>query len=475
MRWSSVVKPASLWSLLGAGLELAFGQLAFATEAPQYQIERCCEICPQAMLDSTYSGDLSEFSKLVQGQKDWLFRTKTDLMTQMGTTAEGYVRLQQLRDALKKKGVELMVVYIPPRGMTNAEMLDPAVRQGFDYELAKSNYHAVVEKMRSLGIRVPDLTPLLYEHGDAEKPFFFKRDHHWTPYGAEFTARLVAEELRKSELFKTVPPKEFVSSPDRLMPKIGTLNSAFDKICGYSYASQYMPRFITEPKDESADLFGDAETPEIVLAGTSFSSPQYNFGGFLKQHANVDIDNRSVSGGGFHGAMLQYLGSQDFQNNPPKVLIWEITSYYDLSMPLFYRQIMPMLDDGCRDTAATISQKVALHPGKNEVLVNSDVRPVRSENYVADIQFSDPEIKELRSSLWYMSGSKDSLLISRGREVEPDGRFVFDLRDDAEWSGQTLLSLEIEMPQDIPAGLQVEAKVCPRANTSKSELQARAD
>ena len=458
---------------IGAALGMLAIQSAFAEQtAPQYAIEKCCEICPQALDDATYTGDMSDFSKLVQGKDDWLFRTKTDLMTQMGTTPEGYAHLEQLSDRLKAMGTQLMIVYIPTRGMANADKLSPETRQMFEFDLAEDNYHKVIEKMRSLGILVPDLTPMLEEHGEADKPYFYKRDHHWTPYGAEFAAKLVAEELRRSEIFKSVPRKEFVSRPDGLGYKIGSLNQAFHKVCGYSYENQYVTRFITEPKDEASDLFGDEELPQVILAGTSFSTPQYNFSGFLKEQAAVDIDNRSVSGGGFHSAMLQYLGSQDFQERPPKILIWEITSYYDISMPIFYRQIMPMLADGCRDKSTTLSKKVTLQPGRNEILVNAGVLPIRSERYLADVQFNQQGVKLLKGTVWYMSGSKEQLKIERTREVEGDGRFVFNLRDDAEGAGQTLLSFDLDMPADMPKGLQAEVNVCPR---QPGQMQAQAD
>jgi len=473
MRWYSVVKPISFCLLLG--LEFALVRPALAAEVPQYQIEPCCQICPQILEDSTYKGDLSEVRKLFQGQDDWLFRSRVDLMIPMGTTPQGYANLQQLRDTLKKKGVELLIVYIPARGIANARMLSSAERQGFDYELAKRNYLAVIERMRSLGILVPDLSPLLSGSGQEDKPLFFKRDHHWTPYGAEFTARLVVEEMRKYGALKSIPRKEFITHSAGLMNKVGSLNTAFQKICGYRYANQFVPRFITEQKDESTDLFGEADAPEVVLAGTSFSTQQYNFDGFLKQYANVDVDNRSLSGGGFQGAMLQYLDSQDFRDKPPKILIWEITSYHDLGLPLFYRQVMPIIADGCRSTPAAISHKVVLQPGKNEVLVNSDVKSIRSDNYIADIQFSNADVKELHGVLWYMNGTKETLSISRGRAAEADGRFVFRLRDDPEFAEQTLLSLEIDMPADLPSGLEVEAKVCQRADKSNAQLQAATD
>lgn len=468
----SSTKAAGL--LASLGLYGLLAATARAEEAPQYQIERCCEICPQALQDSTYNGELREVSKLVQGKDDWLFRSRIDLMMEMGATAEGYESLRALRGALQEMGVELVLVYLPARGIPNANMLSDKV-SGFDFKLARERYKGVLEKTRSLGIRTPDLTPLLDQHGAPGKPFFFKRDHHWTPYGAEFTARLVADELRKSQVFNDIPHKEFVTHSEGVLNKAGSLNVAFQKICGYSYANQYVPRFITEPKDESSDLFGDEAVPEVVLLGTSFSTAQYNFDGFLKQYASVDVDNRSVSGGGFHNAMLQYLGSEEFRQKPPKMLIWEITSYHDLSMPLFYRQIMPLLDNGCRGRPASMTQKMALHPGRNEVLVNTSVKPLRGERYIADLQFNTTEVRELRSELWYMNGAKESLIITRPRQTDPNGRFVFHLRNDADWGEQTLLSLEIEMPADTPAGMQVEASICPRRDNAGAALQARAD
>jgi len=467
------VKGVGLLAMLGLSGLLA--SAVRAEEAPSYSIERCCEICPQALQDSTYSGDMGEFTKLVQGRDDWLFRSKIDFMTDIGTTAEGYKHLQGLRDALKARGVELVMVYLPPRGLVSTEMLSPQSSGGFDAELSRKNYLATIERLRSLGIRVPDMAQLLDQPDEVRKTLFFKRDNHWTPRGAELTAQLLAAEMGKSEGYKGITRKDFVTKVDGLRYEPGRLNLAFGKICGYGYANQFFTRYMTEPKDESSELFGETAAPDVVLVGTSFSSARYNFDGFLKQYASVDVDNRSVTGGGFHSAMLQYLGSQDFQEHPPKILVWEVNSYYDLAMAIFYRQIMPMLDDGCRDTPATLRQKVALHPGRNQILVNTEVKPIRSEDYVADIRFSGGNVRDLRSSFLYMSGSRDNLNISRAPEVEPDGRFVFGLRDDAEWHGQTLLSLEIEMPQDMPAGMQVEASICPRRDAAGAALQARAD
>ena len=61
------------------------------------------------------------FTTLVQAQGDWLFRTREDLRTEFNTTPAGYRRLQQLHDAFKSKGVELVVVYQPTRGLVESQ------------------------------------------------------------------------------------------------------------------------------------------------------------------------------------------------------------------------------------------------------------------------------------------------------------------------------------------------------------------
>ncbi len=88
----------------------------------------------------------------MQAQDDWLFRTTYDLRTDFGTSAEGWRELRALRDELKRKGIELVVVYQPTRGLVNREKLSPAEKAGFDYELAKKNYLATIARFRQAGI-----------------------------------------------------------------------------------------------------------------------------------------------------------------------------------------------------------------------------------------------------------------------------------------------------------------------------------
>ncbi|MDP1051901.1 alginate biosynthesis protein AlgX, partial [Klebsiella quasipneumoniae] len=69
--------------------------------------------------------------------------------------------------------------------------------------------------------------------------------------------------------------------------------------------------------------------------------------------------------------MIQYLGSDEFQKTPPKILIWEFSPLYRLDQETIYRQMMSLLDNGCEGKTAQMTASTSLKPGKNELLVNS--------------------------------------------------------------------------------------------------------
>jgi alginate O-acetyltransferase complex protein AlgJ len=71
------------------------------------------------------------------------------------------------------------------------------------------------------------------------------------------------------------------------------------------------------------DLFGDADLPNVVVIGTSFSRTS-NFVPFIEKELKAKVANLARSGGDFSGAMNAYLSSVAFKKTPPKLVIWEI-------------------------------------------------------------------------------------------------------------------------------------------------------
>ena len=476
-----LIKILSLSGLTAAILGAAAGAQADAIQAPAFTAQACCNLCPEAHDAKNYTTRYQQnFTTLVQAEGDWLFRTQEDLRTEFDTTPAGYKRMQQLHDAFKSKGVELVVVYQPTRGLVNRNKLMPTERDKFDYDSALKNYQAMLGRFAKMGYYVPDLSPLTDESdatGNSAHDFYFRGDQHWTPYGARRTAKIVAQTVKKVPGFADIPQREFETKITGRMGKTGTLHNMAGQLCGTSYAVQYMDQFSTEPKGEAADgdLFSDAGNPQITLVGTSHSGKNYNFAGFLEQYIGADVLNVAFPGGGLEGSMLQYLGSDEFQKTPPKVLIWEFSPLYRLDQETIYRQMMALLDNGCEGKPALMSSSATLKPGKNQMLVNSTNKDLRNANHQIDIRFADPSVKTLQATLWYMNGRHEDLKIDKPTTSDTDGRFAFELRTDEDWASQNLLAIEIQGPQDAGDVQKVDAKICKRnVFPTSAQLNAQA-
>lgn len=461
-------------SRYGLTLGLLFSASVGATEYPQYDIELVGKLCPAAANPATYNTKKLDFHyTLIDGKDGWLFRTRNDLRTEIGTTPEGYAQLKRFRDALKARGTELLIVFQPTKGLVVRNKLTPEWYAKFDYQTARANYIKTIENFRKAGIWAADYSPLFDEQGK-ETDFFFKDDHHWTPRGAKDAARLTAEVLKQIPAYADMPKKEFVTKRVGILGSPGSSGEAAGDICGNTYDTEYVDRFATEPADESDgdSLFGDTATPEVILVGTSNSGVAYNFAGYLEQYSGVQVMNMAVTGGGYESAMLQLLASEEFQKNPPKVIVWEFATHYDMSLRDFYRQAVPMVDNGCAGQPALISNKVKLHPGNNEIFLNgvNGVKELSSAKHMIDLRFSDPKIHEAQTTLWYFSGRKEAYKLEQSERIDTGGRYAFELRDDADWADLTLMGLEVAAPENMPEGLTVEATVCRRPDGSRPQL-----
>jgi len=441
-----------------------------ARAEPQYEVEACCNLCPQASNRAAYNTRfLQSFTTLVQGRDGWLFRTDDDLRTSFGPDAEGYNALKRLHAELKAKGVELVMVYQPTRGMMHADKLPASARKQYNPEVARNSYASTLKKFRQIGIVVPDLERLVQEGGGANS-YFYRGDHHWTAEGADRTAKVTAEAIAKMKAFADIPKKTFTTEKTGIWAKRGTMQKAATQLCGFGYADQYAPRFVTSSEGGGDLLAEDEGAPQITLVGTSNSDSAYNFAGFLSQALGVEILNESVAGGGHEGALLQYLPSPAFQKNPPKILVWELETYHNLSKAMFYRQVTPLVRNGCEARKPLLSRSVPLKENATEALFNGagSVQHLRSRDHLVDVKFSDPAVKNFKAIVWYTNGSKETISIEHSDYIETSGRFVSELRSDGEWGERVFLSMDVLKPEGVKPGTTVTAKLCANDDVARA-------
>lgn len=492
-----------------------------ASAAPQYDLALCCDLCPKAADPTVYQGSsyLDEFRVLQQGRDGWLFRSGIDLATRIDVTDESLAELRRLATMLRKRGTELVIVFQPPRGLMDVDKLTPEQRKRYDFAAAKKAYSDALKRIRSAGVTVAPLDRLVEEHKGYE--YFFRRDHHWTPQGAERTAQIVADTVQQLPAFQAVPRKNFVTRPSMLIGKPGTLQKVAALICGGTYSMQYVTGYATEPADGATSASGDAllgearatpvandatagglldaagddgggllgdgggggDIPQVVLVGTSNSDSKggYNFGGYLQQYLGADLLDTALSGGSFDGALLHYLPSELYQKHPPKVMIWEMPWHNwpgsNKNPYKTFRQAVPLVHDGCRGRNAALSQTVELRGGSNELLFNGGgkVQNLTGARYWLDLQFDDPTVKDLHAVIWYFSGQKESLKLHFNQYVDNGGRFVTELRSNRpDYAAATFMGATIEMAQPPAKPLKVSAQLCEAADSPSRQTASLA-
>ena len=318
---------------------------------------------------------------------------------------------------------------------------------------------------------MPPLDQLVNEHKGYD--YYFRRDHHWTAAGAQHTAKIVAQTMRRLPGFASIPRKQFVTHTDGVIGKPGTLQKVATQLCGGGYSLQYQPIYVTDPVD-GGSLLGTASQPDVVLVGTSNSDTKggYNFPGYLEQYLGVDVLDVAITGGSFDGSLLHYLASKEFQQHPPKFIIWE-TPYQDYPNSQqnpykIYRQAVPMVTNGCHGKTPLLSRTVALHQGANELLFNGggNILPLVGRDYQLEFQFSDPGVKDLDAEVWYFTGLKESLKLHFKQYVDNGGRFDAELRSDRpDYASATLMGVMMQLDQAPAKPLSVTTQVCARGGS----------
>lgn len=288
--------------------------------------------------ESYHSKFLKNFKTLQKGQGGWLYRNM-DFKRTYGPRQPGYKNLQQLQQALQARGTTLVMVPIPGRPLIHPEYLGEI---NYDVPRARRSYSNYLQKLRDSMIVVPNIESLFAQ--TQTKPLFFARDHHWNHHGARTIARLTAHSIKADRVYSGIEKQKFESYGVGKDHNHGSLQRAALELCQQSYPKEPFKLYQTVLRD-SDDLFADLTEPQIVLVGTSNSqgSLSLNFAGFLAHYVGAGVNNKARSGGGFGGALKDYLSSEAFQRSPPRVLVWEFPGYYSLNDQVFFDEILQYL------------------------------------------------------------------------------------------------------------------------------------
>jgi hypothetical protein len=98
-------------------------------------------------------------------------------------------------EQLKARGIELLLVPVPPKAAIYPEKIVPDFASPGDD--AAPSLHHFYDELRARGVEVLDLTPLFVDNRDNERgPVFCKTDTHWSGVGCVLAAQAIAEKIR---------------------------------------------------------------------------------------------------------------------------------------------------------------------------------------------------------------------------------------------------------------------------------------
>jgi alginate biosynthesis protein AlgX len=334
----------------------------------------------QAYCDDMYDPDvydernITHYKIMLDGKDNWIFRTENDFRSEWSISDKTINKITKLQDVLNKMNTELYIVMPPVRGMVHADKIKNKYKE--KYGLTDNNaiwnaYESMIDKMKKSGVNIVGAS-----QNETPKQFFYEQDHHWRSEGAKFMAQKTAEMIkRESDLYKSLPVIEYETVEAGMHNYDNSYSTAFEKICDTSLEPTPVIEYKTRPKQAaqtSNDLFSDEEEPSVVLLGTSNSvlgSSYANFEGYLKEYLSRDIVNYADIGAGIDTSLIDFLNSNKFRNNRPKIIIWEVPGYYDLNImdDKVFNQAAPTALGQCSSQNTLMREAIRIN-NKNTVL-----------------------------------------------------------------------------------------------------------
>jgi len=285
------------------------------------------------------AGDLGP--RVRRGSSGWLFlgdELTVHDQPQLNA-AQRKVDVLKVQKILAAKGIKLLVVVVPDKSRIEASHLGMLHRPA-RYTPRASQW---VGELKLAGVEAIDLTDTLSAFKQKNGAAFLKSDSHWTEQGAEAAARSVSAEVLRLKIVATptqslIVDKRIETNRPGDLIRLAGVDWLFDALqpqqdlaqeTSFKVGSQAQDKVKLDTAPASSanrqtdDLFGDADLPNIVVVGTSFSRTS-NFVRFIEKELMAKIANLARDGGDFSGAMNTYLSSVAFKKTPPKLVIWEI-------------------------------------------------------------------------------------------------------------------------------------------------------
>ena len=177
---------------------------AACTHAPGPEfVERFRATCARLAAEASGSG-----ASIVPGADGWYFAAREVLaLADEGTESEPTVAaIAEEAERLRRDGVEVVVVPVPPKGVVYPDRLAPELGVPIPVRRLDGPLESAYARLRARGVRIVDLTePFLRDRFHHEGPLYCRQDSHWSGVGCVVAAEIIATAIREMALLEAHP------------------------------------------------------------------------------------------------------------------------------------------------------------------------------------------------------------------------------------------------------------------------------
>jgi alginate O-acetyltransferase complex protein AlgJ len=258
---------------------------------------------------------------VIQGRDGWLFPIWENLGDVNQPRIDANVALiSAVKDQLADQGIQLVVVIVPMKASFYVDRL-PASRPVSREVLQR--FASVIKRLEATGILTVDTLSALRETEQSQQLAFFRTDYHWTAQGSEATAELVGRLIEKSVQFDYAPGGGSALGDWTNVRRYGDLATRFMTAEQRLVLGRERFRVRASPTENMALL--DDDPAEIHLIGNSFVQPYLGFPQKLSQVLNRPVSLSWKPGNiGPWITFLDYLESDEYLQNKPKLIVWQL-------------------------------------------------------------------------------------------------------------------------------------------------------
>lgn len=357
----------------------------------------------------------------------------------------------------KRRDIALAVMIAPPRPVVAGRAiiertLIPA--GSFDITAARTSFNRMIDAARSAGAIAPNLLEKALADEGVQEGFYFRRDTHWTPFGAAVSAHALAEALHaaRPDLIVAVPNfAPAVLDPAGVVER-GSLAEPIREFCGVDIEPEVAAIFDFGEGQALGLLDSPPETGRLALLGTSFSHrygrDEYRVADALAAATGMEVDNYSISGGGPIGSIESYVLTGEINAGRHAVVVWELPYTNAFKSISALRQLLGALQARRATTEVTTQQ---LSESGTTVIY---LRPGAGGALVVSIDTGNDGPQLVRGTIRFDNGSESRFTLSRSKRVPVDRR-----------SREIYLSLSAfpgREPIEIAISHETDQTVCPR-------------